>query len=131
MWSFGYMAYLWLKFCVIWRLFRLWSLLDDIDVYDNQKRCVFISYSFEFFWRSWHRSFNRWLVRYVYVPLGGRKYKYLSLILVFIFVIIFHDGGAFELFFWIWGLGIMIGFIVEIFLRKYFNSKKVNFNYFQ
>jgi len=25
------------------------------------------------FWRSWHASYNRWLVRYVYVPLGGNR----------------------------------------------------------
>ncbi len=28
------------------------------------------------FWKGWHCSFNRWLVRYVYVPLGGHRHGY-------------------------------------------------------
>jgi len=29
------------------------------------------NYTLKGFWRGWHCSFNRWLVRYIYVPLGG------------------------------------------------------------
>lgn len=64
--------YIWLKFLVIWRFFRLWALCDGQDPPENMNRCVNNNYSVEGFWRSWHRSFNRWLVRYIYVPLGGR-----------------------------------------------------------
>eukprot|EP01043_Picozoa_sp_COSAG02_P084547 COSAG02_NODE_22360_length_755_cov_0.923780_2_plen_81_part_01 len=29
------------------------------------------NYTLRGFWRGWHCSFNRWLVRYIYVPLGA------------------------------------------------------------
>lgn len=28
------------------------------------------NYTLRGFWRGWHCSFNRWLIRYIYVPLG-------------------------------------------------------------
>ena len=60
-----------LKFLVIWRFFRLFSLLDGVECVENMLRCVNNHHSVQEFWREWHRAFNRWLVRYVYVPLGG------------------------------------------------------------
>lgn len=63
---------IWLKFVVIWRFFRCWALWDGTEAPENMNRCVSNNYSMQAFWRSWHRSFNRWLVRYIYVPLGGR-----------------------------------------------------------
>ena len=62
---------IWLKFTALWRFFRCWSLLDGVEPPENMSRCVSNNYSVQSFWRGWHRSFNRWLVRYVYVPLGG------------------------------------------------------------
>lgn len=62
---------IWLKFTTIWRFFRCWSLLDGVEPPENMNRCVSNNYSIQSFWRAWHRSFNRWLVRYIYVPLGG------------------------------------------------------------
>jgi MBOAT, membrane-bound O-acyltransferase family len=38
------------------------------------------------FWRNWHASYNRWLVRYMYVPLGGAATRALSVWLIFTFV---------------------------------------------
>ena len=29
---------MWLKFLIIWRFFRLWALLDDVEVPENMKR---------------------------------------------------------------------------------------------
>lgn len=62
---------IWLKFTAIWRFFRLWALADGVEPPENMQRCVSNNYSIQSFWRTWHRSFNRWLVRYIYVPLGG------------------------------------------------------------
>jgi D-alanyl-lipoteichoic acid acyltransferase DltB (MBOAT superfamily) len=62
---------IWLKFTSLWRFFRAWALLDGIEAPENMQRCVSNNYSIQSFWRAWHRSFNRWLVRYIYVPLGG------------------------------------------------------------
>lgn len=62
---------IWLKLLIPWRFFRLWALLDGIDPPENMVRCMSNNYSAAAFWRGWHRSFNRWVVRYLYVPLGG------------------------------------------------------------
>ena len=32
------------------------------------------NYTVRGFWRAWHCSFNRWLVRYIYIPLGGNRH---------------------------------------------------------
>lgn len=62
---------IWLKLLIPWRFFRLWALIDGVDPPENMTRCVSNNYSAFAFWRAWHRSFNRWIVRYLYVPLGG------------------------------------------------------------
>jgi D-alanyl-lipoteichoic acid acyltransferase DltB (MBOAT superfamily) len=46
-----------------WRYFRLWALLDGMDPPENMIRCVANNYSTLGFWRSWHRSYNLWIVR--------------------------------------------------------------------
>jgi len=71
----GYWALncIWLKFLVLWRLFRLAALADGVEVVENMNRCMTNSVSLEGFWRSWHRSFNRWLIRYIYIPMGGSR----------------------------------------------------------
>lgn len=43
------------------------------------------------FWRSWHASYNRWLVRYMYVPLGGAAWRAANVWLIFSFVALWHD----------------------------------------
>lgn len=43
------------------------------------------------FWRGWHTSFNQWLVRYMYVPLGGRQRRVLAIWPIFFFVALWHD----------------------------------------
>ena len=51
-----------------WRFFRLWALLDGVDPPENMIRCVANNYSTLGFWRSWHRSYNLWVVRWVKSP---------------------------------------------------------------
>jgi len=60
------------KLLIPWRFFRLWALLDGVDPPENMIRCVADNYSTLGFWRSWHRSYNLWIVRYaVYTMTGG------------------------------------------------------------
>ncbi|KAL7620674.1 glycerol transporter [Parahypoxylon ruwenzoriense] len=90
---------IWLKLLLPWRLFRLWSLVDGIDPPENMIRCVSDNWSTLAFWRSWHRSFYRWSIRYIYVPLGGSSFRsgreaarsVLTYVLVFTFVALWHD----------------------------------------
>lgn len=63
--------HIWLKLLLPWRFFRWWSLVDGIDPPENVVRCMSDNYSTFAFWRGWHRSYNRWLIRYIYIPLGG------------------------------------------------------------
>ena len=43
------------------------------------------------FWKNWHASYNLWLVRYMYVPLGGSQRRAANAWLVFTFVALWHD----------------------------------------
>lgn len=54
-----------IQLLVMWRFFRLWAMADGIETTENMTRCMSNNYSVMGFWRSWHRSYNRWLVRCV------------------------------------------------------------------
>ncbi|PWN97902.1 putative GUP1-Multimembrane-spanning protein essential for proton symport of glycerol [Tilletiopsis washingtonensis] len=81
----------WLKLLIPWRFFRLWALLDGVEPPENMVRCMANNYSTMGFWRSWHRSYNLWTVRYIYVPVGGSKNLIPATLLVFTFVALWHD----------------------------------------
>jgi D-alanyl-lipoteichoic acid acyltransferase DltB (MBOAT superfamily) len=124
--AFGYTAIvmLWLKFATIWAFFRAWATLDGVQVPDNMRRCVSNNFSLMDFWRSWHRSYNLWLVRYLYIPLGGSRVGVLRQIfntmLVFVFVALWHDVKP-ELL--IWGVLIGLLFVPETVARALVNPK--------
>ena len=92
--------FMWFKFAVIWRFFRLWSLASGVEVPENMSRCVNNNATILGFWKGWHASYNRWLVRYLYVPLGGNKYKLLNVWVVFLFVGVWHDRLRWRLLHW-------------------------------
>lgn len=64
--SVGYwnLKVIWLKLMVIWRFSRFWALLDNIESVENMNRCMTNNYSCQGFWRSWHRSYNQWIIRH-------------------------------------------------------------------
>lgn len=95
------LKYIWLKLLLIWRFFRMWSLADGIDPPENMHRCMSNNYSAAGFWRSWHRSYNRWLIRYMYIPLGGSQRRLISMPIIFTFVGFWHDR-SFTLLAWAW-----------------------------
>lgn len=82
-------------------MFRLWALLDGVDTPENMIRCMANNYSGIAFWRSWHRSYNLWVVRYIYIPVGGSRNLLPSVLLVFTFVALWHDL-SFTLLAWAW-----------------------------
>lgn len=118
--GFWALHFLWLKFVVIWRFFRLWALTDGVQPVENMNRCISNMLSNKQFWRMWHRSFNRWLVRYVYVPLGGSGVSGLAqagnTVLVFVFVALWHEVNWKLL---AWGLTSGLIFAPEIALNKF------------
>jgi len=123
--------HIWLKLLIPWRFFRLWSLLDGIDPPENMARCMSNNYSALAFWRGWHRSYNRWIVRYLYVPLGGSSSgrgglwgtinSVRNFALVFTFVAIWHDINLRLL---MWGWLITLFVLPEIIAVLLFPAKK-------
>ncbi|SCU80547.1 LAME_0B03664g1_1 [Lachancea meyersii CBS 8951] len=109
----------WLKLLIPWRLFRLWSLVDGIDPPENMLRCMNNNFSALAFWRAWHRSFNKWVVRYIYIPLGGSNSRILTSLAVFSFVAIWHD---IELKLLLWGWLIVLFLLPEITAQQYFSG---------
>ena len=124
LYSFNNLTFLWLKFTVIWRITRIWSWLDGILTEENMNRCLFNNYCFEGFWRAWHRSFNVWIIRYIYVPLGGKKTKIFNMWIIFTFVALWHD---LKLNLLIWGWFICLSLIPEIIVKNYFSKPQFNY----
>lgn len=117
---------IWLKLLLPWRFFRLWALCDSIDPPENMVRCMSDNYSTLAFWRGWHRSFNRWIVRYIYVPMGGSQggsklRAALNYAAVFTFVALWHDINLRLL---IWGWLVVIFVLPEVLARMAFPEKK-------
>ncbi len=111
---------IWLKLLIIWRYSRLVSLLDGIVVPENMLRCMSNNYSTLSFWRSWHRSFNLWILRYLYVPLGGRNSGIWSYFVVFGFVAAWHD---FTIRMLIWSCFIPLIMLPELLSIKYLKPR--------
>lgn len=139
--------HIWLKLLLPWRFFRFWALLDGIDPPENMVRCMSDNYSTQAFWRGWHRSFNRWIVRYIYIPLGGstsspssssssgsgsghtkfsspwanKARGILNILTVFTFVALWHDINLRLL---AWGWLITIFVVPEILAERLFPPKR-------
>ena len=111
---------MWLKFLLLWRFFRLWALADGINAPENMLRCVSNNYSLEQFWKGWHASFNKWIISYLYLPLGGRKNRKVSVWAVFFFVAVWHD---IEWKLIVWGALNSLFLLVEILAKKVRDSQ--------
>jgi len=112
------LKFIWLKLLVIWRFFRLWAMADGIETVENMARCMTNNYSCSGFWRSWHRSFNRWLIRYVYGPLGGSQNYGRNFGIVFLFVAVWHDISLTLL---AWGWLVCVFVVPEVVAVKIFS----------
>jgi protein-cysteine N-palmitoyltransferase HHAT len=76
-------------------------MADGIETPENMLRCMSNNYSALAFWRAWHRSFNRWIIRYIYIPLGGSNKPIVNTLAVFTFVAFWHDISL-KLLVWGW-----------------------------
>ncbi|XP_057962521.1 membrane-bound O-acyltransferase gup1 isoform X7 [Malania oleifera] len=117
--GYGVLNFMWLKFLLIWRYFRFWSLISGVEASENMPKCINNCYNLEGFWKNWHASFNRWLVRYMYIPLGGSQRKLLNVWVIFSFVAIWHDL-EWKLLSWAWLTCIF--FIPEMILKSVMNA---------
>ncbi|CAD2217610.1 hypothetical protein AGDE_01350 [Angomonas deanei] len=116
------LAFLWLKFNVIWKFFRLVSLVEGVDTPEDMPRCFANVVSIQGFWRDWHASFNHWIVRYMYIPMGGKNKKFLTIFPIFFFIAVWHDVELRLLF---WALFICIVLVPEIIFTLLFASKRI------
>ncbi|UPX19568.1 glycerol transporter [Ascochyta rabiei] len=123
------LKHIWLKLLIPWRFFRLWALLDGIDPPENMVRCMSDNYSVMQFWRGWHRSFNKWSLRYLYIPLGGSSLpgpwgklrgvaNYLA---VFSFIAIWHD---IQLRLLMWGWLVTLFVLPELIAAQLFPARR-------
>lgn len=127
--SFFNLHIIWLKLLLPWRLFRLWALIDGVDAPENMLRCVSNNWSPKSFWKAWHRSYNRWLIRYIYIPLGGANFRswattvrsIATYLLVFTFVALWHDIRLRLL---IWGWLIVLFLLPEVLAQLLFPARK-------
>ena len=127
--SFFNLHIIWLKLLLPWRFSRLWALVDGIDPPENMVRCVSNNFSTQLFWRAWHRSYNRWLIRYIYIPLGGASFRnwkatarsIITYLMVFTFVALWHD---IQLNLLIWGWLIVFFMIPEWTAAAMFPARK-------
>ncbi|KAJ2393295.1 glycerol transporter [Coemansia sp. RSA 2559] len=120
---FGYMrlSFIWLKLLIIWRFARFWAMADGLETVENMRRCMSNNYSLQQFWRDWHCSYNKWLVRYVYIPLGGRQTSSWNTFVVFTFVALWHDLSM-RLLQWAWLIALL--FLPEAIATWFFSKPK-------
>lgn len=119
------LKHIWLKLLIPWRFFRLWALIDGIDPPENMVRCMSDNYSVMCFWRGWHRSFNKWSLRYLYIPLGGSAQGKIrsvgNYLAVFTFIAIWHD---IQLRLLMWGWLVTLFVLPEIIASYIFPAKQ-------
>ncbi len=126
---FNRLVFVFMKYDVIWKISRLWGWMDGICCEENINRCIYNNYSFEGFWRQWHRSFNIWLIRYMYIPMGGSDKKFINTFIIFSFVALWHEVKLHLL---VWAWSIYLTLIPEMLIKRYFNKKERQYltNYF-
>jgi protein-cysteine N-palmitoyltransferase HHAT len=105
------LGFLWMKFNFLWKFFRLLAIVDGVEAPEDMNRCFSNTLTIQSFWKDWHSSFNLWIVRYMYIPMGGSKNRLLSIFPIFIFIAVWHD---IELRLLWWALIMCVCFIPEV-----------------
>ncbi|KAG7328758.1 hypothetical protein KOW79_008702 [Hemibagrus wyckioides] len=97
-WALGGLAlaivqFFYVKYLVLYGVASLLMKLDGVET-PPLPRCVSTMYSFQGMWRHFDVGLYRWLIRYVYVPLGGSQHglfqKLISMAMTFSFVCLWH-----------------------------------------
>ncbi|KAG5481261.1 hypothetical protein CUR178_06494 [Leishmania enriettii] len=118
------LSYLWLKFSLIWKSSRLFAMLSGIEVPEDMRRCFANTLTVRDFWRDWHASFNLWIVRYMYIPMGGRSRVALSVPPIFLFIAVWHDPALHLI---KWAMCIAVIFVAELGVNACFGSVEAAF----
>ncbi|XP_069810919.1 protein-cysteine N-palmitoyltransferase HHAT isoform X6 [Dendropsophus ebraccatus] len=122
-WTLGGLAlaqvlFFYVKYLVLYGFPALIVQLDGVNP-PALPLCVSTMYSFTTIWRCFDVGLHRFLVRYVYIPMGGSHSGLGSMLLstasTFIFVSYWHGGHEYL---WYWAALNWIGIIVEYGLKK-------------
>ena len=115
------LTFLWLKYSVIWKFFRFCAWCDGIYTEENMNRFIYNIYSLELLFRGTNRSLNRWLVRYIYIPLGGKNKKYVNIWVIFGFCYLYFDYKNID--YAIFSICCCVLLDVEMFVKNSFINK--------
>lgn len=81
---FMFSVHLIIRYASVLRLSRAVCWVDGIQTSNVVDAVVLISTNLENFVKNWNRSLSDWFERYVYIKLGGKKYKALAILLVYL-----------------------------------------------
>ncbi|PIK33610.1 putative protein-cysteine N-palmitoyltransferase HHAT [Apostichopus japonicus] len=116
------LLYFQIKYMALYGFPRLLCLLDGLDS-PKPPMCIHAMYTFKDMWRFFDRGLHEFMVRYVYIPLGGSKAGFLrqqlSSILCFAMITFWHGGGTNIIY---WGItnwaGLTVETLVEVTLKS-------------
>ncbi|TRZ02234.1 hypothetical protein DNTS_017577 [Danionella cerebrum] len=126
-WALGGLAlalvqFFYVKYLVLFGAVSLIVRLDGLEP-PSLPRCVSIMYSFTGMWRQFDVGLYKWLIRYIYVPLGGSRQgvfrKLLSTALAFGFVCFWHGCHDYLMY---WALLNWVGVLLENVLAHFLSS---------
>ncbi|XP_075451826.1 protein-cysteine N-palmitoyltransferase HHAT isoform X2 [Ascaphus truei] len=129
-WALGGLAlaqvlFFYVKYLVLYGLPALIVRLDGLDP-PALPRCVSTMYSFTGIWRSFDVGLHRFIIRYIYIPMGGSHGglfgMLLSTALTFTFVCCWHGALGYL---WYWAALNWIGIITERGVKKLLSASAV------
>ncbi|XP_053316941.1 protein-cysteine N-palmitoyltransferase HHAT [Spea bombifrons] len=129
-WTLGGLAlaqvlFFYVKYLVLYGAPALVMLSDGLNP-PALPRCVSSMYSFSGIWRAFDVGLHRFLIRYIYIPLGGShrglRGMLLSTSCTFIFVCFWHGGHEYL---WYWAALNWIGIITEQGVKKLLTASGV------
>ncbi|XP_067844957.1 protein-cysteine N-palmitoyltransferase HHAT isoform X1 [Heptranchias perlo] len=98
--GFAHALFFYMKYLLLYGIPSIIMCLDGIEP-PRLPRCTSSLYSFTGTWREFDVGLHRWLVRYIYVPLGGSRHGLLRMMfssaMAFSFVCYWHGGHNFML----------------------------------
>lgn len=130
-WALGGLAlalvqFFYIKYLVLFGLPSMLATMDQLAP-PNLPRCVSIIHTFTGMWRHFDEGLYRWLIRYIYVPLGGSRHgplcKVLSSGLAFGFICLWHGGHDYLQY---WALMNWAGVLVENGLKSLLSSSFID-----
>nr|XP_033795727.1 protein-cysteine N-palmitoyltransferase HHAT isoform X1 [Geotrypetes seraphini] len=122
-WTLGGLAlaqvlFFYVKYLVLFGIPALVVRMDGLEP-PELPRCVIVMYSFTGMWRRFDVGLHRFLIRYIYVPIGGSQCGWhgmlFSTAVTFAFVSYWHGGHGYL---WYWAALNWIGIIVEYGMKR-------------